>query len=153
VLAGLADPDIAPLVSVPPLSDIRTLASGFKELSATLVPPPPAPAPTVPALPASRPTRAMYGAGDVDVVAPVVVQQRVPKYPGAVLKPTTGVVELVIDETGAVVTRSMRVSIDPMFDRMVLSAAEKWQYQPATLNGAPVKFLKRLSITVSPTAP
>lgn len=154
VLAGLADPDIAPLVSTPPLSDIRTLASGFKELSVTLVlPPPPAPAPAAPVAEPPKPTRSLYGAGDANVVAPAVIQQRVPKYPGAVFKTATGMIELVIDEKGVVVSRSMRESIDPMFDRALLAAAEKWQYQPATLNGTPVKFLKRLSITVSPTAP
>ena len=153
VLAGLADPDIASLVGVPPLSDIRTLASGFKELSATLVPPPPPPPAPVPAPEPPRPVRAMYGAADAGVIAPVAIQQKVPRYPGAVLKATTGMVELVIDEKGAVVSRSMRLTIDPVFDRLVLLAAEKWQYQPATLNGMPVKFLKRLSITVSPAAP
>jgi hypothetical protein len=35
----------------------------------------------------------------------------------------------------------------------VLTAAAKWQYRPATMDGVPVKFLKRLSITVAPTAP
>ena len=62
-------------------------------------------------------------------------------------------IELVIDETGAVQSEMMRLSIDPTFDKLVLSAAAKWQYRPATVDGVPVKFLKRLSISVSPTAP
>ena len=141
---------------MPPLSDIRTLASGFKELSASLVPPPtPAPAPVPAAAPAppARPVRTLYGAGDPDVVAPIVVQQLVPKYPGAVLRTTSGMIEVVIGETGSVVSRSMRTPIDPTFDRLLLAAAEKWRYQPATVNGKPVKFLKRVAVTVSPTAP
>jgi outer membrane biosynthesis protein TonB len=40
-----------------------------------------------------------------------------------------------------------------MFDKQVMAAAMKWKYQPATMDGVPVKFMKRLSITVSPTLP
>ncbi len=148
VLKGIADPDISALAAVPPLSDLRTLATGFKDLSAKSVPPPaPPPAPVAP----PRPVRTMYSADDAGIVGPVAIQQKVPRYPMAVLKSTTGMVELVIDETGAVQSEMMRIPIDPVFDKLVLSAATKWQYRPATMEGMPVKFLKRLSITVSPT--
>jgi hypothetical protein len=43
----------------------------------------------------------------------------------------------------------MPVSIDMSYDAMVLSAAKKWQYQPATLDGKPVKYVKKLTISVS----
>ena len=148
VLAAIADPDLAPLAGVPPLSDLRTLAVGFKDLSVSFTPPPAptAPAPVVPA-------RTMYSDGDAGVIAPVAVQQKMPRFPAAVVKPLTGLVEMVINEKGAVESRTMRVSIDPMFDRMVLSAAEKWRYRPATIDSVPVKFLKRISITVAPPPP
>jgi hypothetical protein len=42
-----------------------------------------------------------------------------------------GVVQFVIDETGAVQAATMPVSIDMSYDGMVISAAKKWQYQPA----------------------
>jgi len=148
VLKGIADPDISALAAVPPLSDLRTLATGFKDLSAKSVPPPaPPPAPVAP----PRPVRTMYSADDAGIVGPVAIQQKVPRYPAAVLKSTTGMIEMVIDETGAVQSEMMRIPIDPVFDKLVLSAATKWQYRPATMEGMPVKFLKRLSITVSPT--
>jgi hypothetical protein len=148
VLKGIADPDISALAAVPPLSDLRTLSTGFRELSAkSIAPPEPPPAPV--ALP--RPVRTMYTSDDAGVVGPVAIQQKVPRYPVAVLKPTTGMVELVIDETGAVQSEMMRIPIDPTFDKLVLGAAMKWKYQPATMDGMPVKFLKRLTITVSPT--
>ena len=148
VLKGIADPDIAALAAVPPLSDLRTLATGFKDLAAkSALPPAPPPAPVAP----PRAVRTMYSADDAGIVGPVAVQQKVPKYPVAVLKPTTGMIELVIDENGAVQSEMMRIPIDPAFDRLVLSAATKWQYKPALMDGMPVKFLKRLTITVSPT--
>jgi hypothetical protein len=33
----------------------------------------------------------------------------------------------------------------------VISAAKKWQYTPATLDGKPVKYMKRLTISVAVT--
>jgi hypothetical protein len=147
VLKGIADPDIAAVAAVPPLSDLRTLAAGFKDLSVKSTPAPPAPEPKP-----ARALRSMYSADDAGVLAPVAIEQRVPKYPAAVVKPATGVIELVIDETGAVQSEMMRVSIDPTFDRLVLSAAAKWRYRPAMVDGVPVKFMKRLSISVAPSA-
>lgn len=153
VLKSLADPDIAAAAGTPPLNDIRTLATSFRDLSVKLTPPPaPAPAPKVEAKPV-RPVRAVYTADDRDVVAPVALQQRVPKYPAAVTRPLTGVVEFVVDETGAVQSPMMLVGIDPTYDPMVMTAAKKWTYQPATVDGKPVKFIKRLTISVSVTPP
>jgi len=149
VLKGLADPDIAAMAAVAPLSDLRTLSAGFKDLSVKFTPPPPAPPAPAPV----RPVRSMYTAEDAGVVGPVTVEQKVPRFPGAVMKVSTGMIELVIDETGAVQSEMMRISIEPTYDKLLLSAATKWQYRPATFDGMPVKFLKRLSISVSPTGP
>jgi len=100
-----------------------------------------------------RQLKAVYTAEDRDVVAPVAVVQRVPKYPANVTKPLQGVVQFVIDENGAVLTPTMPVSIDMSYDGMVMSAAKKWQYTPAMLDGKPVKYMKRLTISVSVTPP
>ena len=81
------------------------------------------------------------------------MQQRVPKYPANVSRPLTGVLEFVVDEIGAVQTPMMQVSIEPNYDQMVIAAAKKWLYQPATLDGKPVKYIKRLSISVSVSPP
>jgi hypothetical protein len=148
VLKGIADPDISALAGVPPLSDLRTLSTGFRDLSAkSVAPPEPLPAPVAP----PRPVKTMFSADDAGVVGPVAIQQKVPRYPVAVLRPITGMIEMVIDATGAVQSEMMRVPIDPTFDKLVLAAATKWKYQPAMMDGMPVKFLKRLTITVSPT--
>jgi protein TonB len=42
-LEMMADPDLAPVLVKPPLSDIRMLASGFHDLSVSALPPPPLP--------------------------------------------------------------------------------------------------------------
>jgi hypothetical protein len=149
VLKSLADPDIMAAAAAPPLSDLKTLASSFRDLSVKLIPPPPA-APKVEAKPV-RPVRSVYSADDRDVVAPLAIQQRVPKFPAAVSRPMSGVIEFVVDETGAVQAPMMQVGIDSNYDPMVLSAAKKWLYRPATLDGKPVKYMKRLTISVSVT--
>ena len=152
VLKSISDPDIAASAGAPPLSDIKTLASGFRDLAVKSVPPP-APPPKVEPPKPVRPVKAIYSAEDRDVVAPVAVVQRVPKYPANVTKPLQGVVQFVIDENGVVQTPTMPVSIDMSYDGMVIAAAKKWQYAPAMLDGKPVKYLKRLSISVSVTPP
>jgi hypothetical protein len=152
VLKSISDPDIAASAGAPPLSDIKTLASGFRDLAVKSVPAP-APPPKVEPPKPVRPVKAIYSADDRDVVAPVAVVQRVPKYPANVTKPLQGVVQFVVDENGAVQTPTMPVSIDMSYDGMVIAAAKKWQYAPAMLDGKPVKYLKRLSISVSVTPP
>ncbi|HYS26011.1 MAG TPA: hypothetical protein VEP46_10425 [Vicinamibacterales bacterium] len=150
VLKSLADPDITAVAAAPPLADLRTLASSFRDLSVKLTPPPAAP--KLEANPV-RPVRSVYSADDRDVVAPVALQQRVPKYPANVTKPMSGVLEFVVDETGAVQAPMMLVSIDSTYDPMVVSAAKKWMYKPASVDGKPVKYIKRLTISVSVSAP
>lgn len=151
VLKSIGDPDIASIAVGPPLSDVKTLALGFHDLAVKSTPPPPAPKPE-PAKPV-RPVKSVYAADDRDVQPPVALQQRVPKYPANVTRPLSGVVQFIVDENGAVQTPSMPVSIDMSYDGMVMNAAKKWQYQPATLDGKPVKYLKRLTISVAVTPP
>jgi hypothetical protein len=149
VLKSIGDPDIATAAIAPPLSDIKTLAAGFKDLAVKSTPPPPAPK-VVEVIKPIRPVKAVYSADDRDVMPPVVVLQRVPKYPANVTRTLQGVVQFVVDETGAVQAPTMPVSIDMSYDGMVIAAAKKWQFQPATLDGKPVKYIKKLTISVAP---
>ena len=155
VLKSMSDPDISVAAGTSPLADLKTLALGFKDLAVKSTPPPaPPPAPKVAEAPKPfRPVKAFYSVEDRDVMPPVAVQQRVPKDPANVTRPLQGVLQFVVDETGAVQTATMPVSIDMSYDGMVISAAKKWQYQPAVLDGKPVKYMKRLTISVAPAPP
>jgi hypothetical protein len=153
VLKSIADPDIAAAVGAPPLSDIKTLSAGFRDLAVKSTPPPPPAPKAVAEVKPVRPVKAVYTPDDRDVLPPVAIVQRVPKYPANVTRPLQGVVQFVVDENGAVQTPTMPVSIDMSYDGMVISAAKKWQYTPATLDGKPVKYMKRLTISVSVTPP
>jgi hypothetical protein len=159
VLEVLADPDMQAQASKSPLSDIRTLATGFHELSAKAsTPPEPVAqalpqAPVVPDLPVPPPARAMakvYSASDTNVVPPIALRQQIPSYPGQIRIPQTGVIEVLIDTLGGVESAAMVASINPHYDRIAVGAARTWQYQPARVDGVPVKFLKRIQVNLVP---
>jgi TonB family protein len=152
VLAGLADPDIESAASQPPLSDLKMLASGFSDLAGKAMAPPPAPAPTPAQEPAvDKAATRVYSPSDTNVVPPITVRQVVPPYPGRVLLGGSLVMDIVIDTSGAVESATMASPPNPAYDRLVLGATKTWQYQPATLNGKPVKYRKRIQMTLVPT--
>ena len=156
VLETMSDPDVATQVDRAPLSDMKMLALGFKDLATTAsAPPPPLPAaapapvpePVVPKAPR------IYASTDGDVSPPVVVKQDLPAYPGQVVIPRQGLLEVLIDENGLVEGAVMRVSVSPHYDQLAVAAARAWRYRPATLNGAPVKYRKAVQVTIKPIGP
>ena len=155
VIAGLADPDLAAVASQPPLADLATLAAGFRDLADKASIPAPAPknAVMLPTPVAAKSAPRIYSASDADVVAPVVIRQTIPTYTRPVTQRKTAVVELLVNEKGAVESASMLSPLDPAYDRAVVTAAKTWQYEPAKADGEPVKYQKRVQITLVPTAP
>jgi hypothetical protein len=162
VLIGLSDPDIAQAAGEPPLADLKVLASGFNDLTIRSLTPPPAPARPAPAVAAAGPSTSVettpplarsieiYSKNSTDVNEPVVIRQALPPFPGRVVTARTGVVEVVIDETGAVESAAMVLPLDPAYNRLVLAAAKSWVYRPARRDGAPVKYRKRVEIALTP---
>ena len=157
VLATMADPDVASEASRSPLSDMRVLAVGFQELSAKAAAPPPAPLPVVqtvpppPAAPAAPPVPRVYTADDRTVVPPQVVNQTLPGFRGVTPVERIGRIEVVIDETGAVESAVMTMSVNATYDKTAVAAARTWRYVPAKVDGTPVKFKKIVQVTVRPT--
>jgi hypothetical protein len=154
VLMALADPDIEAAAKQPPLSDLRVLASGFNDLTIrALAPPPPpvvpvpAPAPPPPVTVAREPI--IYTQDDANVTPPVTVRQDLPQYPGRVLFDRAGVLEVIIDTTGNVETATILESLEPLYNRLLLAAAKNWTYQPARLDGNPVKYRKRIQVSLT----
>ncbi len=152
LLELFADPDLAAAAGRSPLTDLRVLTVGFRDLSLRALVPPPAPEPPpapVSAPPPPAPPR-IYASSDADVVPPAIVRQALPAFPGSVFRPMLGLIEVVIDEAGAVSTATMRGSLNASYDKQVLSATQGWRYKPATLNGAPVKYRKLIQIALTP---
>jgi TonB family protein len=151
VLKTLGDSDVAPLATQPPLSDLRTLAQGFLDLSetavaATAAPPPPAAAST----PAGPPPVRIYTVTDANVVPPSIVRQQLPPFHRKPLMPMAGVIEVVINESGEVETATIRTPIEPVYDNQALAASRAWRYKPATKDGTPVKFRKLVQVRIQP---
>ena len=152
VVALLDDPDMGGK-----LPDLRTLVTGFLDLSvaaSTPPPPPEAPKPVAAAPPPvvvqPDPNR-VYSMTDTDVVAPVVIRQQMPQLTPAIKQQAKerGVVEIVIDEQGRVIHVAVRMSLHPMYDAELLSAGKDWRYRPATYQGKPVRYRKMIQINLT----
>jgi len=162
LLALLDDPDMGGK-----LPDLRILVAGFVDLSAAAAapaaappaapeprpePPPPVPTSAAAATQQSTPPgQRVYSADEPGIVLPVPIKQEVPQVPAQVLSQTRerGLLEIVIDEQGRVTGLNLRITLHPIYDTLLMAAARDWKYQPATLNGRPVKFRKMMQITVA----
>ncbi|HQZ39738.1 MAG TPA: energy transducer TonB [Vicinamibacterales bacterium] len=132
------------------LTDLRVLGEGFVELSRAAIardePPPPPAAPLV-ATPASAPPEAPREA--------IPIRQDMPpwKPPAAADRFTSGfsgVIEVDIDETGAVTAARIVDPSYPAYDALLLEAARAWRYEPARRNGQPAKSTRRVGVVLAP---
>ena len=154
VLVALADPAVAADANRPPLSDLRMLAVGFEELSTKAAAPPaplpPLPPPPTPVVVAPPPPVAfrVYSGEDREVVPPAIINQALPPFQGTVVVQRTGVLEVLISETGEIESAVMTQSVTAAYNRLAVNAARAWRFKPATLNGIPVKYRKTVQIAV-----
>jgi len=151
------DAEVGALIKQTPLVDLRTLAEGFYELSkkanAPLAPAQPSTAAASDGQPlgkAAARAPKIYSVDDSGVVPPTTVDQRIPSFPGTVRSIQTGVIEVLIDRDGSVQSATMLEGVNPQYDRIAVNAARSWRYQPATVDGAPVMFLKRIQVNLVP---
>ena len=154
VLQALSDPDLGAAAVQPPLADLRTLAAGFRDLGVKAAAPPPAPVPAAPRVSTTAAVRvplAIYNGTEPGVVPAVTVRQSLPTFQGELSALREGVLEVIINEIGDVESAAIKSPVTPRYDSTVLAAAKNWKYQPATLNGAPVKFRKIIKISIKPT--
>ena len=86
------------------------------------------------------------------MIPPVIVDQRMPAWipPNPVFAYSVfrGSLEVIVDERGAVESRTMSEAAFPSYDRELLNAAQRWRYTPATKDGRPVKYRKVITITL-----
>lgn len=151
VMALIDDPEMGGR-----LSDMRTLAAGFLELSAAGAAPPPepkqaepAPQPVAPP-PGPSPLR-IYVAEDAGVTPPIAIKQEFPRVPAGVMAQVRdrGLLEIIIDERGRAAALTVRTSMHPVYDTLLMAAAREWRFQPATHDGRPVRFRKLIQVTLS----
>ena len=142
------------------LGDLRTLVMGFVDLTAANAAPPapePKPEPRREEVPPPAPQPAapdpqrVFTSDDDGVTPAQPIRQEVPRVPTQIANQTRerGILDVTIDEQGRVIAAAIRVGLHPIYDSQILLAAKEWRYQPATMNGRPVKFRKIIQITVS----
>ena len=153
----------------PALADLGLLTEGFLDLlkahTQPAAPQPPAVASTSvqppavastsvqPAVVSSTSLPEAPDAAPVDIVPPVVLDQRVPPWPNSLRKWLTkqqeGAVEVLVGADGAVQSATMVTPIHVAYDRLLLAAARNWKYRPALRNGAPVPYVRLVRIVIS----
>jgi TonB family protein len=84
------------------------------------------------------------------VAPPVVIRQTIPAYNRPVVQRKTAVVEVLINEHGEVDSAVLLSPLDPNYDRAIMTAAKNWTYQPAKVDGKPVRYQKRVQISLVP---
>lgn len=101
---------------------------------------------------AARGRTTPYSADDAEVAPPVMVRQQLPSalLEGAA-EPSWPFLELLIDEQGAVEQVRLRAKTPAPGQtlyrhRMLLAAAKAWQFEPARLNGQPVRYVMRVPL-------
>jgi hypothetical protein len=163
VLRLLEAPEVQTGLGADGVADMRTLATGFRDLAKSPAPAAPADprtvnspmlaapvanAPSTPPAPADAET---FDVDDADVVAPISVRQELPQpRPEWNIPAMRGLLEVVINRDGRVDAAAMRRSIHPIYDRLLLNEARRWRYSAATRNGTPVRYRKVIEVVVGP---
>jgi len=139
------------VVTDPSVGDLKTLATGFRDLASNSAKPP-APTPTPTPVASPPPAPVVYGPVNTNVVKPVPVAKPLPPWhptPVEAKMAFSGELELVIDEQGKVLSVKLIRTVNPRYDPSLMEAAKLWTFQPATLNGAPVRY--KYSVVVNLT--
>jgi len=142
-------------------ADLRSVASAFRDLAKAVATTPISPAPAArsaepPLQPALEPPDITYTSTDADVTPPVALSQRAPQWRPSSREATQeyrGVLRLLIDRSGAVLSATMPTGTRPAYDDALIRAAREWKFQPAQKQGRPVKYLKIIEIRLAPSAP
>jgi tetratricopeptide (TPR) repeat protein len=157
VLALLDDRDVDQTST---LTDLRAVASAFRDLAKAVAASAPSAADAgpaqQPALPQQAPQNVIYTAADPDVTPPVAQSQPMPMWRPSAMESTKefkGALRLLIDESGAVISATMPATTRAAYDQMLIRAAREWKFLPAQKQGMPVRYLKLIEIQLKPTAP
>ena len=89
------------------------------------------------------------------IVPPVILRQQMPLWLGMkdlLPRGKRGQVRVIIDEQGDVEEARVVESVHPVYDALLLSAARTWKYEPATVNGKPVRYVKLIEVVLKPTS-
>ena len=158
VLTLLHDPDLA---SSPEFADLAVVAAAFRDLSTARET---AAAQTQTALalsarenenvaggsaargkPAEPP---VYRDGEPNLTPAVAISQTMPPAHLPERRLWTGAIEILIDETGKVLSAQMATPVQATYDKQLIQAAFTWKYRPALKDGVPARYSKIINVRV-----
>ena len=141
------------------MADMRLIVDGFLDLAHTAerqnaaaeAAPVAAPAPPEPASP---PPAVASSSRDAGVLAPIPVFQPGPAIPPALLLMVrqlhrSSTIDVLINEQGTVDDVTVKQSVTPAYDSLIVAAARRWRYKPALKDGVPVKFVSTVVVNSS----
>jgi protein TonB len=89
----------------------------------------------------------LYSSVDAGVVPPVVIRQDVPKWSASYRPPSRdGILELTIGIDGRIERATLTQGMAPQYDHDLLEATRNWRYEPARMDGRPVRYRKAIRI-------
>lgn len=138
-------------------ADLRTLATGFRDLAKAASQPPaptatPTPTPTPVAPPpaaASAPAPLIYSDSDPGLTRPVPTSKMMPEWRPSIVESKmsfSGTIECIIGTDGKVESAKMTKSVNPRYDAALLEAAKFWIFTPAKKDGTAVKYRYVLNV-------
>ena len=157
------------------MADMRLIVDGFLDLAHTAerqnaaapaapvaAPAPPEPASPPPAVVSSSPTAlaalskdaVASSSKDAGVLAPIPIFQPGPAIPPALLLMVrqlhrSSTIDVLINEQGTVDDVTVKQSVTPAYDSLIVAAARRWRYKPALKEGTPVKFVSTVVINAA----
>lgn len=89
----------------------------------------------------------VYSVNDRGVEPPVMRRPQLPSAPKPDSEATSSYVEVIVDERGQVAQVRLRSNDPSLNDRMLVSAAKAWQFEPAVKDGRPVPYRMQIPVT------
>ena len=156
VLILLHDPDLA---SSSEFADLAVVAAAFRDLSAARET---AAAQSQAALalsaresvaggsaPRGKPAEPLvYRDGEPNLTPAVAITQTMPPTHLSERRLWTGAIEILIDETGKVLSAHMATPVQATYDKQLIQAALNWKYRPALKDGMPARYIKIINVRV-----
>jgi tetratricopeptide (TPR) repeat protein len=90
----------------------------------------------------------LYSSVDAGVVPPVVIRQDIPKWSVNDRPPSMdGILELTIGVDGRIERATLTQGMATSYDHFLLESTRNWRYEPARVDGRPVRYRKAIRIT------
>jgi tetratricopeptide (TPR) repeat protein len=148
----MGDPDVGSALR---MQELRAVAEEYRELAEERLPEEPVGTLDAAAEPAQGNTdpEAVYTMLSRQVKPPVEVARRMPTWnPPAdqAWRTFRGVIEVVVSRRGQVEDVRLLERLAPFYDNALVEAAWGWRFEPARLNGLPVRFRHRIDLVIRP---